>query len=172
MATARLTPDDPSVGLDEVVVEPASTAWHRRLTAELPPDATTDQAAGQVADLVATELRTDHVALWGREGEEYVVLGATGLSAGARRMRLATDYPVVNVCRGMGGRILRDPDTHHGPRAPGLPGSSSTAYAMLLLDGAGQVEMVTMSGRRLLAEEVDAVRDLVVGLFGERPEDH
>ena len=147
--------------VDDLVVEPAAVAWARRLRADLSADAPVATVADRDLRAVAADLRADHVALWGADGDAYVVLGASGFSAGARRMRLATDYPVVNVCRGTGGRLLRDDDNHLGPRAPGLPGSSSTAYAMVMLDDAGPVTLLTCSGRELDDATVDAVCALV-----------
>ncbi len=151
--------------VEDLVVEPASVAWHRRLVTELPPGSPAEMVADRLAQLVADELGADHVALWGLDGVDYAVLGASGFSAGARRMRLPVDYPVVNVCRGTGARLLRTPATHVGPRAPGLPGSSSNAYAMVMLDDAGPVALLTMSGRHLGTDEVDAVCDLVARLL-------
>lgn len=161
------TPVRPSVErLDDLVVEPAAVTWSRRLASTLPGGASPGLVADATAQLVAEELGADHVAYWAREDGEYVVLGASGFSAGARRIRLADDYPVVNVCRGSGGRLLRDDDNHHGPRAPGLPGSSSRAYAMVMLDTAGPVELLTISGRALTEDEVDAACDVVARLLG------
>lgn len=158
--------------VDDVIVEPAAVAWHRRLATDLPPGSPTELIADRVVQLVADELTADHVALWHLDGDDYAVLGAAGFSAGARRMRLPVDYPVVNVCRGTGGRLLRGPETHVGPRAPGLPGSSSNAYAMVMLDDAGPVSLLTMSGPRLGTDEVDAVCDLVARLLTHRPQGH
>lgn len=143
----------------DLVVEPAHIAWRRTLTSSTPR--TADELATAVVGLLADELRTDHVALWRQEGDEYTVLASCGLSTGAQRMRLADDYPVLNVARGLGGTLRRDEDNHLGPRAPGLPGSSSKAYAMLLLDHADPVALFTASGRELGEGAVSEVRRLL-----------
>ena len=153
--------------IDDVVVEPAAVVWSRRLAAELPPNAPFETIADRVAELVGDELRADHVALWSPDGDAYVVLGAVGFSVGARRIRLAMDFPVLNVCRATGGRLLRTDRDHPGPKAPGLPGSSSAAYAMVMLDDAGPVGLLTLSGRRLDDDALDAVCEFVAGQLGE-----
>lgn len=146
----------------DVVVEPAHVAWWRRLDDGLTH--TMDELATAVVDLLVEELRADHVALWCQEDREYAVLASSGLSAGAQRMRLPDDYPVVNVARGLGGTLRRDQDNHAGPRAPGLPGSSSRAYAMMLLDDAGPVALFTASGRELGEGAVSEVRHFLEAL--------
>lgn len=146
----------------DVLVEPAHIAWRRRLADNA--HGTVSELARAVVGLLTDELRADHVALWRREDDEYTVLASRGLTTGAQRMRLADDYPVVNVARGLGGTLRRDNENHIGPRAPGLPGSSSNAYAMLLLDGAGPVALLTAGGKALGEGAVAEVRYLLESL--------
>lgn len=158
---------------DDVIVEPAAVVWERRLRAELPSSAPPATVAERTARLIGEELAAHHVALWTLDepahDPAYVVMGATGLSRGAMEIRLAVDFPLVNVCRGSGGRLIRDEGSHHGPRAPGLPGSSSPAYAMLMLDGTTPVHLVTMSAPRIAEDAVDAVRYLLEQLPWQPP---
>ena len=151
-------------GTADLVVEPASVTWARRVGRGRRPDESVGEFAQGIAEVLAEDLRAEHVALWGDDGEDHVVLGAVGLSTGARRMRLSRTFPVVNVARNLGGTLRRDDDNHLGPRAPGLPGSSSPAYAMLLLDDAGPVTLVTVSARTLTDGEVAQLRVLLGSL--------
>lgn len=146
-----------------LVVEPAAVTWARHLAPWLRPNTSEAEVAERIAVVLADDLRAHHVALCRVDGDDYVVLGSSGLSAGARCMRLSQRHPVVNVCRGFGGTLRRDEDDQ-GPRAPGLPGSSSPAYAMLMLDDAGPVDLVTISASRLSAGQVDQVRRLLEDL--------
>lgn len=148
----------------DLVVEPASLGWMRRLGRGRHPHEPLADYAQRIVDVLADELRAQHVALWTDAGDEFVVLASTGLSTGARAMRLSHTFPVVNVARNLGGRLRRDADNHHGPRAPGLPGSSSPAYAMVLLDGAGPVSLLTISAKALTDGEVAQARTLLTSL--------
>lgn len=148
-------------GTVDLVVEPASVAWARRLGRGRHPNEPVGEFAQRIADVLAEDLRAEHVALWADDGDDHVVLASVGLSSGAQRMRLSRSFPVVNVARNLGGTLRRDDDNHHGPRAPGLPGSSSPAYAMLLVEDAGPVTLVTASAKALADGEVAQVRALL-----------
>lgn len=148
----------------DLVIEPAALAWARRLGRGRHPHEPVADFGQRIVDLLTDELRAQHVALWADDGDEFVVLASTGLSAGARQMRLSHGFPVVNVARNLGGTLRRDDDNHHGPRAPGLPGSSSPAYGMLLLDDAGPVSLLTISAKSLTDGEVDQLRTLMQDL--------
>lgn len=147
--------------------EATATAWHRRLLAALPPLTSVPALAKDVAAAVADEVDADHVALWEADGDGYRPLGAVGLSAGARRMRLAPTHPVVQLARAHDGILHRGVDDV-GARAPGLPGSASATYTMVLLDD-GPIAAITLSGRDLRASDAEQVRQLGLELADRWP---
>lgn len=148
----------------DLVIAPAFVAWSRRLGRGRHPHEPVADFGQRIVDLLTEELSAQHVALWTDDGDEYVVLASTGLSTGAQQMRLSHSFPVVNVARNLGGTLRRDADNHHGPRAPGLPGSSSPAYAMVMLDHAGPVTLLTVSAKALGDGEVAQARTLLTSL--------
>lgn len=120
------------------------------------------EAADTVARTLLEAYEADHVALWLQHGAEYRVLGGAGLSEGARGTHLPYEHPVLHLARANRGTLVRDA-REEGGWAPGLPGSSSPTYAMVLLhQEGGPADLLTVSGPRFDGSTVEQVRNLVV----------
>lgn len=150
---------------DDLVVEPASVAWARRLNEDSGALATVHDLATDTARLLAHELRADHVALWAVDRDDFVILGAQGLNPRLRRTRLPSDDPAVTwtlASNGLRRWTLTGPDRL--PRTTAVPDSRSSDYAMLAFDDDDPVDLVTVSGVELGDGAVTEVRRLMRAL--------
>lgn len=164
MASVQPQHDDLDVASDDLVVEPAVTAWTRRLREWLEPGTPVPVLAERTAALLATELDAHHVALWTREYGAHVVLGASGLNPGARRTRIPEDAMAIEP-HYKAGEVLRwDEGGTAGTRPRGLPGTYSPVYGLVLLDGAGPVSLLTVSGPAVSAVAMQEAISLLQSL--------
>ena len=120
----------------------------------------TASLAERLAEAIRVDHRADHVCLWGPFGDDHVVLGVVGGGSAAHDIRLRRDHPVLLAARAADGRFLRGPD-EEPPHAPGLPGSWSMIFGVVVVDeGPGPVDVVTISGPAVTAATLEDVRDL------------
>lgn len=133
-----------------------ATGAHQQLGASTVVSAS---LAERLAEAIRVEHRADHTCLWTRHGDDHVVLGVVGGGSAAHDIRLHDDHVVLESARQSDGRFLRGPD-EEPPHAPGLPGSWSMTFGVVVLDEPGPVDVVTISGPAITAATLEHVRDL------------
>lgn len=113
--------------------------------------------ADHVSRQIGTEHHTDHVALYRRDGDEYLIIGGVGLTSALRAMRIACDHPAVRVALTRGG-LLIDAVRARDSQVRDLPGGHLDLYAVYVDDQLPIVDLVTVSGRNI---EESNIMDIV-----------
>lgn len=159
---ASLRSDDEVALVDEPIVEPAAAAWGRRLDAKRPLCVDAAQLAHQAAAIIGRDLGLDQIAFWQREYDGYVVLGGFGLNPAARRRRVPATDPAIE---GIGASWRRwDATRFDPPRSTWLPGNTAPDLCVLVIDGDGPVDLVTLAGETVPDPAVQAVEGFVAAV--------
>jgi hypothetical protein len=117
--------------------------------------------ADRLAASLAREHDADHVALWHRAQDSYVILGAAGLTSVARHDVVAADHAAIMEAQAQGGFLIDDL-THRMAHTRTLPGARSPRYGCVLVErDAVPVHLVTLSGQHIDYDRLIAISDVI-----------